>query len=124
MLNGIPTNSLFDYDRYVEVLGIPDREQRGGPEIIEEFGCDDYMLNYSQNKIWAGHCLLSDAFIKEKGIDINGLEIGDDRIKVEKTFLIDTKSKKEIWIWGNSVLIIKFDSNDIIVDMRFSQKTT
>ncbi len=123
-LKGMPTNDKFDYNKFVEKLGKPDKLWRGGPEIIAEFGCDDFMLTFSKNQIWAGHCYLSDAFIEEKGIDINGLEIGDKRKKVEKMFDIDTRGKEEVWIWGNSVLIIQFDSNDIVEKMHFSQNNT
>ncbi|MEY8022164.1 hypothetical protein AB8P51_15100 [Muriicola sp. SD30] len=123
-LNEIPVNAEFDYDKYIEVFGRPDREWRGGPAIIEEFGCDDFRLYFSQNRIWAGHCYLSDAFVKEKGININGIEIGDHRKKVESTFNIDTRNKKEIWIWGNALLIIYFNANDHICAMHFSQKIT
>lgn len=123
-LNGIPTNDKFEYDRYIETLGKPDIEKMGGPEIIAEFGCDDFRLMFSENQIIAGLCYLSDAYITEKGIDINGLEIRDDREKVESIFKIETKDKKEVWIWGNSLLIIYFDSNNHIIEMRFSQKVT
>ncbi|MBZ9627748.1 hypothetical protein LB450_06505 [Psychroflexus sp. CAK1W] len=123
-INGIPTNDKFDYDRYIEVLGKPDLEKRGGPEIIAEFGCDDFRLMFSENQIIAGLCYLSDAYITEKGININGLEIGDHRKKVESVFEIETKDKKEVWIWGNSLLIIYFDSNNHIYEMHLSQKVT
>jgi hypothetical protein len=123
-LNGIPTNGKFDYERYIELLGKPDEERRGGPEIIAEHGCDDFMLSFSKNEIWAGLCLLSDAFIEEKGIDINGLEIGDSREKVENTFGINTKNRGEVWIRSNAVLILYFDAFGHIKKMHFSQVIT
>ena len=123
-IKGILTNSKFNYDKYIEVLGKPDKDLRGGSEVIAEFGCDDFMLTFSKNRIWAGGCYLSDAFIEEVGIDINGLEIGDTREKVEKTFEIDTKNKSEVWIRGNSVLILYFDSSNRIKKMHFSQPIT
>ena len=123
-LKGIPTNAKFDLNKYIEVFGKPEKIQRGGPEIIKEFGCDDYMIKFSKIEIWAGHCYLSDAFIEEKDIDINGVEIGDKRTKIEKTFNIETKKNNEVWIYGNAVLILFFNENDCVEKMHFSQNNT
>ncbi|MCO5723893.1 hypothetical protein [Robiginitalea marina] len=122
-----PNQRGIDFEKYLEALGVPDKGLRGGPGgILSGFGCEDFSLAYCKNEIWAGHCFLSEAYLRERGVNIFGLEVGDSREKVEKTFLIDTKKRKKIRVWGNSdaILNIHFDLNDRVVGMRFFQDVT
>ncbi|MCB9019339.1 MAG: hypothetical protein H6546_03325 [Chitinophagales bacterium] len=123
-VHGISTDTLFDYDRYIMVLGVPDQEIRGGLEIRAEFGCDDFILDYSGNSIWAGHCYLSDVILNERGISINGLEVGDSRQMVENLFKIDTENSSVVLIRWDALLIIEFGDDDHIRRMCFSQRIT
>ena len=86
--------NTFNLNTYINKLGKPDKLKKGGQEIIDKFGYDDYELIYSKNKLVAGHGQLLNASIFESGISFNGIEIGNGRKKIEKTFKIETLNEK------------------------------
>ena len=120
-INGISLIYRFNLEAYIEKIGKPDKIERGGQKIIDEFGYDDYSLFYSKNNLVAGHGQLLSAYIFEPGISFNGIEIGNDRDKVEKTFNINTMNENSIKIVSRNdhVLSVEFDENGKIFEMSF-----
>jgi hypothetical protein len=94
-INGISVLDTFELEKYMDVLGQPDSIKKGGPEIIEEFGHDDYDLWYGENWINAGHGYILTADIKKAGIPFNGIQVGDNRQKIENMFNIAANSNKD-----------------------------
>ena len=85
LLNGISLNDTFNLDEYISVLGKPDSIKKGGIEIINEFGFDDYNLWYGKDWLSAGHGYLFNVKILDKKINLNGIYVGDDIQKINNT---------------------------------------
>lgn len=119
-INGISALDTFDLKKYIKVLGQPDSIRRGGAEIIEEFGYDDYDLWYGKNFINAGHGYILSAEIKEKGISFNGIQVGDKQVKIETTFKIPHSDRNTIEIINNNDDVLNFYlKNKIITSYSF-----
>lgn len=114
-VNGISALDTFDLKKYIKVLGQPDSIRRGGAEIIEEFGYDDYDLWYSKNCINAGHGYILSAEIKEAGISFNGIQVGDKQVEIETTFKIPHSDRDTIEIINNNDDVLTFYLNNKII---------
>lgn len=114
-INGISVLDTFELDTYINVLGQPDSMRRGGAEIIEEFGHDDYDLWYDKNWISAGHGYILTADIQKVGIRFNGIQLGDSQLKIENTFNIPHSEIDTIKIINKNEDVLIFYMNDKII---------
>ena len=121
-INGISLIDTFNLETYIDKIGKPDKIERGGQKIIDEFGFDDYEFSYSKNRLVAGHGYLLNAYIFERGISFNGIEIGNNRIKIEQTFKIETMNEKSIQLISSNdqILRIELNENGIITELYFT----
>ena len=121
-INGISLNNNFNLSIYIDKIGKPDKVIRGGQKIIDEFGFDDYELSFSKNRLVAGHGYLLNAYIFEKGISFNGIEVGNNREKIERTFNIETFNQKSISLISinDHHLQIELSESGIIIELIFS----
>lgn len=115
VINGISVLDSFNIDTYIEKIGEPDTVIRGGQEIIEEFGADDFDLIYNSNRLVAGHGYLLSAYIIEPGISVNNLDIGDSQKEIEETFDIPHIERDTIKIINSN--------DDILIFYMSAQKT-
>lgn len=105
------------------MLGQPDSIRRGGAEIIEEFGYDDYDLWYGKNCINVGHGYILSAEIKEAGISFNGIQVGNTQVKIETTFKIPHSDRDTIEIINNNDDVLNFYlKNKIITSFSFCSR--
>ncbi len=112
-INGISVLDTFELETYINVLGRPDSIIRGGTEIIEEFGYDDYELWYGENHISAGHGHILAADIQKAGIWFNGIQVGDKQEKLKKTFNI-------LHLEGDTIKVI--NKNDDVLTFYMKHK--
>lgn len=111
-LNRISLTDTFNLNKYIEELGQPDSLKRGGKEIIEEFGHDDYNLWYGKNSLNAGHGYLLAAEIKTTGISINGIQVGDNKTKIETVYKIASIIKDTIEVTNDNDDVLTFYLKD------------
>lgn len=111
-LNHISLTDTFNLNKYIEELGQPDVLTRGGKEIIEEFGHDDYNLWYGKNSLSAGHGYLLSAEIKATGISVNGIQVGDNQTKIETVYKIASIIKDTIEVTNDNDDVIIFYLKD------------
>lgn len=114
-INGISVLDTFELDTYINVIGQPDSIMRGGPEIIEEFGHDDYELWYGKNQINAGHGYILTANIHKAGIWFNGIQVGDKQEKIENTFNISHLENDTIKMINKNDDVLTFYMNNKII---------
>lgn len=114
-INKISVLDTFKLATYIDVLGRPDSIIKGGPEIIEEFGFDDYDLWYGESSMSAGHGSILTANINNAGISVNGIEVGDKQTKIETTFSITLHSEKD------TIKVI--NKNDDVLTFYLKNKT-
>ncbi|UKN02737.1 hypothetical protein K6119_04310 [Paracrocinitomix mangrovi] len=109
----------FKLERFIEACGKPDSIITGGPEIVQEFGADDYLLYYKNVQISAGHGYILSAKIKSTDFAINGLKIGDNLNKVNSTFSSNFEHSDTINILSSSDdnLKLLLDDNGMIKEM-------
>ena len=121
-INEISLIDTFNLETYIDKIGKPDKIEKGGQKIIDEFGFDDYDLSYSKNRLVAGHGYLLNAYIFEKGILFNGIEIGNNRFKIEQTFKIETMNEKSIRLVSSNDLVLRIELNEdgIITELYFT----
>ena len=111
-LNHISLTDTFNLNKYIEELGQPDSLKRGGKDIIEEFGHDDYNLWYGKNSLSAGHGYLLTAEIKTTGISINGIQVGDNKTKIETVYKIASIIKDTIEVTNDNDDVLTFYLKD------------
>lgn len=111
-LNHVSLTDTFNLNKYIEELGQPDSLKRGGKEIIEEFGHDDYNLWYGKNSLSAGHGYLLAAEIKASGMSINGIQVGDNQTKIETVYKIVNIVKDTIEVTNDNDDVVTFYLKD------------
>jgi len=114
-INGISTLDTFNLKKYIEVIGKPDSIKRGGDAIIKEFGHDDYQLWYNNSWISAGHGYLLAAEIKNPGILVNGIQVGDSQTQIDKVFKIPRSDSDTIKVRNQSDCILTFHLNNNVI---------
>ena len=114
-INGISTNDTFNLEIYIKKLGNPDSLKKGGPDIIEEFGHDDYFLWYGKNYLYGGHSYLLRADIFTTGISFNGIQIGDSIQKIKTTYKVMPTNLDTIIISDGSDCLLTFLTDKKII---------
>lgn len=112
-INGISVLDAFELNTYINILGQPDSIIRGGQEIIDEFGHDDYDLWYGESLIIAQHGYILTANIQKAGISLNGIQVGNNQTKIENTFKI-------IHLKGDTIILR--NKNDDVVTFYLKNK--
>ena len=95
-INGLPVTLEFNLESIKSRLGEPDSVILGGPQIVKEFGFDDYWLFYGDDFIDAGHGYVMGAQINSSRININGLKVGMSINEVQQILGISLELEKEI----------------------------
>lgn len=123
-INGISVLDTFELTKYINVLGHPDSISKGGAQIIEEFGFDDYDLWYGENWIGAGHGYILTASINHAGISFNGIEVGDKQTKIETIFDITAHSDNDTIrvVNKNEDVLTFYLKNQIIRSISFGRQ--
>lgn len=85
-LNGFNISDSFDLDLFIEKNGEPDSIWFGGPEIIEEFGVDDFELFYGQSVVSAGHGHILYAKIADDRLKMNAISPENDLMQFSRCF--------------------------------------
>lgn len=120
-VNGYSIPDSFTYEQAVAQIGIPDSVMFGGPEIIEEFGVDDYWLYYDRSVINAGHGSILLIEVLDESLAIDGIRIGDSRKtvkqKLNKNF--PDRDKIEFITSGDDILGFIFETDGKLVEMYY-----
>lgn len=76
----------FDLEAFIEKVGQPDKIERGGPEIIEEFGVDDFDLYYGESFVNAGHGRVLYVKIVDDRLKLNAINTNHDAMDFYNCF--------------------------------------
>lgn len=77
VLNKMSLLDTFCLKSYIKNIGTPNSYSISGKEIYEEFGFNDYVLDYGQSTLNAGHGYLLNAEILDSTINFNNIRVGD-----------------------------------------------
>lgn len=115
-VNGISLLDTFSLKRFIKKVGKPDSLYISGKDIIEEFGYNDYYLQYSKSFLFSSHGYLLNAEIYRKGISFNKIQIGDSVEQILKYLNISKPREDTVKILNKNddILIIYFSKEKII----------
>lgn len=111
----------FILDKSIDRIGKPDSIHRGGPEIIAEFGADDYDLFFGKSIISAGHGQLLMIKINDESLRINSLKIGSNRRQLNEQLHFDFPKKDTVMCLGigDDVYYFIFDEQESIRSIEY-----
>lgn len=111
-LNMFPISDSFQYEIARNQIGIPDSTHFGGPEIIEEFGADDYTLFYGESRVYAGHGYLQLCEINDRRLALSNVEVGDSMKEVKQKLNVDFPDANVIEMISPSDFVYVVEFND------------
>lgn len=120
MVNRMFVRDSFILQKCFSSIGKPDSIHRGGPEIIAEFGVDDFDLFYGKSTIHAGHGQILMFEIRDKNLKINTISLGSDRAYFEKRLKLNFPNKDTLNCLdtGDGYYSFKF-KNDVLQEIDY-----
>jgi hypothetical protein len=101
-------------------IGIPNKIEDGGPDVINEFGYNTYNLKYGISSILFSDNLISFMDIRDNNLCINKIKIGDTINMVKNEFLKYNQDLTRIYIViGDNVLSFYFNSLNNITRITY-----
>lgn len=100
MLNEMFVLDTFYLERCYLSIAKPDSVHRGGPEIIEEFGVDDFDIYIGKSTIYAGHGQILSFKIRDRKLKLHTVSIGSTREYFEKIMKLNFPDKNNIECLG------------------------
>lgn len=96
MLNGMFVEDTFFLKRCYLSIAKPDSVHRGGPEIIKEFGVDDFDIYIGKSVIYAGHGQILSFKIRDRKLNLYTVSVGSSREYFEEIMKLDFPDKNNI----------------------------
>jgi len=115
MLNGMFVLTPFTIEKCIESVAKPDSIHKGGPEIIAEFGHDDYGLYFDKSYINVGHGQILMMKIRDEKLKLFTIGVGSSRNHFEKILKYDFPQKDTVNCLGvgDDYYSFVFDNNVI-----------
>lgn len=95
-LNGIFVCDTFILEKWNQPMDMPDSVHFGGPEIIEEFGVNDFDLFFGKSVINAGHGQILYFKIRDNRLNLFTVTVGDTRKRFERMIFFDLPNRDTI----------------------------
>lgn len=120
LVNDFNILDRFNNSSIINKIGNPSEIIDGGSEQMEEFGYQTYEYHYGESYIIFRNNLISDVFIFDNNLDINGIKLGDSITIVKSEFPKYNIIGDYLKIYyGNFTISFSFDENDNVSEITY-----
>jgi len=115
-LNGMFVCDTFVLEEWNQSSVKPDSIHFGGPEIIEEFGVDDFDLFFGKSVVNAGHGQILYFKMLDNHLNLFSVTVGDSRTRFERMIRLDLPNRNTLYCLSpcDGVYSFQFEKDTIV----------